>query len=398
MWIHSRVFALFVMLIVGFVMPAVIRTNQSTPSILSAQVTPEVNPENTAEVTDALMYTARALEIDLGEDFTTQAELTLPLDASENVPVVVLLHGSGPYDLDANVPNADGTIRSSNFRLIAATFAEQGIAVLRFNKRGVLGDGNYDFAQIQASTLDRLVADANAVIDAALMQQEIDADQVYVYGWSEGGVVAANVAAARDDIAGIILQGTPNGDVGTVIPYQHLELGLPYLADVTDADGDGALSLDEIATLSAGSVQLMGSFYLFDFTSTPQNPVISTRTDSNGDGLIQLEAELRPAIEFIVDNFASFLPPSEATWQTGELLVAAGVPVLLLHGTTDGWVPVTVVDELQAADPERVTVNVYEGLGHALSPTDNPALDAFDAMDAAPINDMAAWINGATQR
>jgi uncharacterized protein len=232
-----------------------------------------------------LPFDTRALEIDLGADFVTKAELTLPTAGDGPFPTVILLHGSGPYDMDATSPAADGGVLSQNFRLLAEALAEQGIAVLRFNKRGVNALGDYDFAQVQASSLDRLVADAGAVIAAALQQPEVDADRLLLYGWSEGGVVAVNAALANPEVSGLILQGTPNGNVGSVLPYQHLELGIPYLTEVIDTDGDGKLSLDELAALPPSAVGLMGSFYMLGVTQLSSG----YRWDGPGNGERQRE-------------------------------------------------------------------------------------------------------------
>jgi hypothetical protein len=39
-----------------------------------------------------------------------------------------------------------------------------------------------------------------------------------------------------------------------------------------------------------------------------------------------------------------------------------------------------------------VTLNLYEGLGHALSETETPAEDVFNVMVDQPIEDLIAWI------
>ncbi len=338
----------------------------------------------------------RQFDIDLGADFVTHAELTLPTGDSAPFPLVILLHGSGPYDMDATVSTPEGEVLSANFRRIAESLAANGIAALRFNKRGVLGDGAYDFAQIQASDLDRLTADATTVFETARTLTDIDPDAIYLYGWSEGAVVASNVAAnLGDTVAGLILQGSPNGNISTVLQYQHIELGLEYLHTITDINNDNLLSLDEIAAIPpvSGAVSLMPAFYLYDYTSTPQNPLINSYTDSNGDGMIAIDDELRPTIEMFIANYDQFVTQTDASWAVGELLAQSGIPTLVLHGSMDGWVPVETAAELHEAASQSVTVSIYDGLGHALSPTDDRALDSFRDIDQAPLDDIAAWIN-----
>jgi uncharacterized protein len=340
----------------------------------------------------AQSISSRELEIDLGE-FVTQAELTYPSEGEGPFPTVILFHGSGPYDMDATyITVPGGEPLSQNFKLIAERLSESGIAVLRFNKRGVLGDGEYDMAAIQASTLDRLVEDANKVIDAALEQPEVDGDALYLFGWSEGAWVAANAAAEREEVNGLILQGAPDDRIDRILPYQHLELGLTYLTEVTDGDSDGKLDLEEIGSIPPGPVSLMPAFYMYAFTSTPDNPQLNPMTDRNGDGLIDIEGELRPTIEMFLNNYAAFMPEVESSYRTADLIAEVEKPTLILHGDSDGWVPVTSAEAIAEANPDLVTLKIYQGLGHALSETENPAEDAFLVMADAPIEDMIAWV------
>jgi pimeloyl-ACP methyl ester carboxylesterase len=356
----------------------------------------ETTPEPTAEIettAEATTYQTRDLEIDLG-GFVTQAQLTYPSEGKGPFPTVVLFHGTGPYDMDATyfiTPGAEPL--SANFRLIAERLPEAGIAVLRFNKRGVNGLNDYDMEQVQqASSLDQLVADARTMIDAAKELPEVDTDALYLYGWSEGAWVAANAAQSQPEIAGLILQGPPDDAIQTVLDDQWLEIGLPYLAETIDTDGDGALSIEEAALVPPGPVALMASYFLYDRTSTPEAPIINSFVDQNGDGMISIEDELRPAVEMYLSNYEQFVPQVESSYLTGELIVAAGKPTLILQGEQDGWVPVTSAQSIADAAPDLVTLNLYPGLGHALSETMIPAEDAFLPMDDKPIADLIAWL------
>lgn len=338
-------------------------------------------------------FESESLEIDLGEDFVSQAELTYPTQGEGPFPLVILFHGSGPYDMDATSYNADGTVSSANFELIAETLPEDGIAVLRFNKRGVIGDGEYDMAQINTSSLDRLVADANAVVDTALTLEQVDTDRIYLYGWSEGAWVVSNVAAGRDDIAGLILQGASDGSLETELPYQLQEIFLSYVTETGDTDGDGALSLEEIAAIEGGSVLTWRNYFLLDQTSTlPDGLVVNTFVDQNGDELIDIESELEPMLDMFITNYSLYAPEVDASYETAELIAEMDMSVLLLHGEMDGWIEFANAEMIQEAAPERVTLQAYPELGHALSPTSELAADVLGEMDAAPLEDVAAWI------
>jgi uncharacterized protein len=338
-------------------------------------------------------YSTIALEIDLGDGFVTQAELTVPAQRDAPFPTLILFHGTGPYDMDAAYAPMPGDAPvSANFRLMAEALPSEGVAVLRFNKRGVRAYGDYDFAQVQlASSLDQLVADANVVVDAARELEPVG--DVYLYGWSEGAWVAANVAASRDDIAGLVLQGAPNGDLSGVIGYQHLDNALPYLASEIDADGDGALTLDEIATIPPGyPVSLMPGFYLYDFNSMPAAPRLNSFVNRDGDDRIDLARELRPAIEQFIANYPSFIADVKASYDTSALIAESGLPTLLLHGTLDGWVPLASAEAIAEANPDTVTLIAYAGLGHTLSPVESLVFDTFGELDARVIADVVNFL------
>jgi uncharacterized protein len=378
-----RLFVLSVVIMLMAVLPISAQKSESTPE-----------PTSEVETTsDATTYQIHDLEIDLG-GFVTQAQLTYPLDKEGPFPTVILFHGTGPYDMDATYFTTLGSEPlSANFRLIAERLPEAGIAVLRFNKRGVNGLNDYDMEQVQqAMSLDQLVADATDVIEAAQELPQVNAEAIYLYGWSEGAWVAANAAQSHPQIAGIILQAPPDDTIQTILDDQWLEIGLPYLAETIDADGDGLLSLEEVATIPPGPVELMAAYFLYDQTSTPEVPVINSFVDQNDDGLIAIEEELRPTVELYLSNYEQFAPQVESSYQTGELIATAEKTTLILHGEQDGWVPVASAQATADAVPEFVMLNLYPGLGHALSETTVLAEDAFLPMDDAPIADMIAWI------
>src|SRR5699024_1044553 len=64
-----------------------------------------------------------------GTDHELGGTLTLPKENQENLPAVILVHGSGPQDRDETI------FSNKPFRDIAWGLAEQGIAVVRYDKR-----------------------------------------------------------------------------------------------------------------------------------------------------------------------------------------------------------------------------------------------------------------------
>jgi len=336
----------------------------------------------------------RTMTIALDETWSSAAELTYPASGDGPWPTVILFHGSGPVDMDATQMDASGQVSSTNFKLLAERLTAEGFAVLRFHKRGVRKLGDYDLEQVSRATTNQLITDAAQVIAAARAQPEVDGGRIYLYGWSQGAQVAAHAALADLAVAGVILQGPPTSGWPETLRYQHLDLGLRLLHEL-DADGDGKLSVQEWLTVPTGPAALMGSFYVWAPDSTPWSPKMRADTDRDGDGLIDLEAELRPAIEALVANPAvnpMMDPANEPSASIAEIVPDLDRPVLILHGEADGFVPVTDGDAIAAAAPDRVTLRRLPGLGHALSPTEDPARDGYGPMDEAAVTALLEWL------
>lgn len=66
--------------------------------------------------------------------------------------------------------------------------------------------------------------------------------------------------------------------------------------------------------------------------------------------------------------------------------------MLILHGEQDGFVRVEDGEGIAAAAPDHVTLRRFPGLGHALSPTEDPARDGFGPMDEAAIAALLEWL------
>ncbi|MBR5962037.1 MAG: alpha/beta fold hydrolase [Clostridia bacterium] len=117
--------------------------------------------------------------------------LTLP-EGEGPFPAVVLVHGSGPNDMDETVYNI------KPFKDLAEGLAAKGVAVYRYDKRtlvyGAEMAGNH-----QITLMDETVDDAAAAVQLLAAQDKIDSARIFVLGHSLGGNAIPAIAGVLKD-------------------------------------------------------------------------------------------------------------------------------------------------------------------------------------------------------
>ncbi|MBR3018011.1 MAG: alpha/beta fold hydrolase [Clostridia bacterium] len=132
--------------------------------------------------------------------------LTLPAEAENPLPAVVLVHGSGPNDRDETVG------QTKPFRDLAYGLAGQGIAVLRYDKRTYAYGASYTQEDLQTFTVrEETIDDAVAAAELLRSDPRVDPERIYLIGHSMGAMLAPRIAQENPGLfAGIILlSGTP---------------------------------------------------------------------------------------------------------------------------------------------------------------------------------------------
>jgi dienelactone hydrolase len=124
--------------------------------------------------------------------------LTVP-DGKGPFPAVVLVQGSGPLNRDSDV------LGHKTFLVLADYLSRRGIAVLRYDKRGV-GKSNGNLRE--ATTLD-LATDAEAAVRYLRSRPEVDSRHIGVLGHSEGGLISPLLASRDAQLAFAVMLAGP---------------------------------------------------------------------------------------------------------------------------------------------------------------------------------------------
>lgn len=258
-------------------------------------------------------------------------------------PAVVLISGTGHNTRDEDVWG------HKVFVVLADAFSRSGIAVLRYDKRGVGGStGDYD----AATTVD-FTSDAAAAVTWLKAQPAIDGHRVGVLGHSEGGIIAPAVAAKDRSVAFVVMIAGPaiRGDK------------LFVLQSTMTAKTYGAPE-DYIARRKV-------------FDQTLYDAIVSAPSDAVAlDHAKSIVAQ--GVAEKIVDqNEAETLPREDArpweryflAYDPAPTLAMLTVPVLALNGSLDVQVPAK--EDLAAArvalkNDRNATVVELPGMNHLL--------------------------------
>jgi len=256
------------------------------------------------------------------EGVTLAGTLTLPPGSGPH-PAIVLLSGSGPQDRDESLlPVA----QIKPFALIADALGRAGVAVLRFDDRGV-GQSTGDFA---SATTSDFTADARAAVAYLRSRPEIDPARVGALGHSEGGLEVAAMAGADPSLAFVVSMAGP------AVP------GVEVLVAQSEAIARAAgKSEDEVA--QTGKVERTILEAVRDGRMDEARASLATALGEAWDGLTaeqQQQAGTRDS--YVQANVDTQLKALQSPW-VAEFLASdpgadwrqAQVPVLALFGGKD---------------------------------------------------------------
>jgi pimeloyl-ACP methyl ester carboxylesterase len=325
-------------------------------------------------------------------DIKLAGTLTLPSPGQPRA-AVVLLTGSGAQNRDEEL------FGFRPFKVIADHFGRAGIAVLRYDDRGVGGSTG----SVVESTTRAFADDALAAV--GWLKARLGAPtRIGLLGHSEGAIAAAMAAAtAPNEIAFIIMMAGTGERGDAVLRRQAEDLSrltggsdetiariLAAHRKMTDAiagGADRATTLDAVRALVRAQLELQPGMQ----SKAPADleAFVNKLAEANAPGI------LSPWFRFFVA-----LDPAES-------LAKVGCPVLVLFGERDLQVPPAanrrpIEAALAAAKNQDVTVKVYPEANHLFiksvtgSPAEYPKLEKVFVPGF--LDDVSTWLLSRAKR
>ena len=145
-------------------------------------------------------------------------------DGAGPFPAVVLICGSGPQTRDEDV------MGHKIFLVLADALNRRGIAVLRYDKRGV-GESTGNYA---TATFTDFAADTESALAFLKSRPEIAPDRIGLVGHSEGGAVAPMIAVRDPSARFVVLMAAPGMRIGQLLRLQTAKIA--KASGASDAD------------------------------------------------------------------------------------------------------------------------------------------------------------------
>lgn len=316
-------------------------------------------------------------------DFNLGGTLTLP-SGDGPFAAAILVSGSGSQNRDEEI------FGHKPFKLIADYLTRGGIAVFRYDDRGVGESGG---SPVGATSAD-LATDARSAIEYLLGREDIDNKRIGIIGHSEGGLIALKLAAENDDIAFIISLAGP-GLKGSVILQDQTE-------HISRLSGVPEETLKQSAEVNNKIYRLL---------EENQDPAVGIdKINSFIREFYINEGEEEETINQVLNNIKQTINPVSYPWlryfimsNPADYFHLIKCPVLALNGEKDCQVIAeknitAIVGDLKEAGNKDVTGKVLPELNHLFQHSDTGLPNEYvvieETMSPEVLETISQWING----
>lgn len=333
--------------------------------------------QDTAQDTDTeakpdLPYSEEEVTFGHG-DVTLAGTLTLP-EGDGPHPALILVTGSGQQNRDEEIYLAPGY---RPFAVIADTLARQGIAVLRYDDRGIGGSTG----DVESATTADFAEDAESGLNYLLEREEIDPAQIGIFGHSEGGLIATMLTAQNPNLSFMILMAGPGLSGYDVVLEQAVMLA-----------ADTGISAEEVELVRTRQTQVLDTVV----SNEGWDELKAMLIEATVEQLTQLpdaqKAQFGDLDAYAAQVITSQMAALQSPWyrffiayDPGEDLAQIDVPVLAIFGGLDLQVPAEANAEavsaaLETAGNEDVTVEIISNANHLFQAAESGGVDEYSQL------------------
>lgn len=319
----------------------------SAPSVPDAASRPQTPKEPLPYATEDLVFPHGS------GDFELAGTLSFP-EGEGPFPAAVLVSGSGPQDRDETL------LGHKPFAVLADHLTRAGIAVLRYDDRGVARSGGV-FAT--ATSVD-LSTDAEAAVTYLRGRPEIDGGAIGIIGHSEGGLIAPMVAARNDAVAYAVLLAGP-GTTGEEILIDQNRL-IAAASGVAEGQIERGLEVNRrLFQVIRDKGPAESAPLLREILVTSAETLTEGERAAAGIDMNNLDAWVMAQVNQINSPWFRFF----LTYDPTDALEHTRVPVLALNGELDLQVPweqnlAGIEAALTRAGNTDFTLHALPGLNH----------------------------------
>lgn len=316
------------------------------------------------------------------DSITLAGTFTYPR-TGRNFPVAILISGSGPQNRNSEI------FGHKSFWVLADYLTNRGIAVLRYDDRGV-GESTGNFSK--ATSVD-FAEDVVAAIAYLKSRKEINLNKIGLIGHSEGGIIAPMVASENKNVAFVVSMA------GVMLPGSELLLLQKELQ--LQSMGSSEVFITKEIEFDKGIMKLINASAsdslkrnLEKYTSEyfKKNPKFAS-----DHGMTETYYKT-----LIVESYSSPWLSNFIKYDPKNALESLECPLFALNGEKDLQVPakenLEVLEHISTIDSsKKFTLKSYPGLNHLFQECKTGTLMEYGQIEQTlspqVLQDIAEWID-----
>lgn len=316
-------------------------------------------------------------------NITLGGTLTLPKKEG-NFPAVVLISGSGSQDRNEEI------MEHKPFLVLADHLTKNGIAVLRFDDRGVGASGGNP---ANATSAD-FATDAQAAFDYLKTRKEINKKEIGFIGHSEGGLIAQLLAEKNPDAAFIVLMAGPGIQGSELMVLQNYMIGKADGIPENELTTMGATLRKAYTVITTENDEKLRKAAVTEIFTKEFGPFFA----SKGVPKDEIGRVVQGQVEQLTSPwFVYFLKYNPA-----PVLEKIKCPVLALNGEKDLQVAATAnLDGISRAAEKsgnkKVTVKKFPGMNHLFQECTTGSIQEYgqieQTLSPTVLAEISGWIN-----